>query len=44
MNKEELQSWRTIVEILKLTGNYDFYMDEVSKIANLLRNIGSDKE
>lgn len=40
MTKEQkglLEAWRTIVTILKQTG-YDFmYMDEIEKVANVVR-------
>lgn len=39
MTKEDLIAWRTIVEILKQTGYYDLYEEEISRIANILRNI-----
>lgn len=43
MNKQDIIAWRTIVEILKLTGYYDMYENEVSRIAKLLNNINKNK-
>ena len=43
MNKEDIKAWRTIVEILRLTGYYDFYENEISRIANILRNVKENK-
>jgi hypothetical protein len=42
MTNEDIKAWRTIVKILRLTGYYDFYEDEVSRIANILRKVGEE--
>lgn len=44
MSKDDLIAWRTIVQVLKLTGYYWLYEEEITKIAKLLRSIGSDKK
>ena len=36
MNKEDIKAWRTILEILKQTGYYNLYQEEITRIANIL--------
>ena len=44
MSKEDLIAWRTIVQILIQTGYYNLYEEEVQRIANVLKKVGSDKQ
>ena len=39
MNKEDIKAWRTILEILKQTGYYDLYEEEITRIANILNQV-----
>ena len=36
MSEEDVKAWRTIISILKLTGYYELYEEEITRIANIL--------
>ena len=43
MNKEDIKAWRTIVEILKQTGYYNLYEEEITRISNILKEYNDNK-
>lgn len=44
MNREEIVSWRIILQILKETGYYNLYTKEIDNIVNCLWRVKKQKE